>query len=311
MLEDRTVPTCNPFPCSGGNQPPEITVPGPQALNEDTDLFIAGISITDSDAGSADVQVILSVQNGALTVDTAVDLGVDIDDVIGNCTGTVTITAPLDAINATLADDEGLKYRGDLDFYGLETLSIDADDLGNTGTDGPKTDSDSVDIYVHALFDPGENLVVDEDAGPQLMPGWAQGLSVTNNDHPEWFAAGPAIDPATGDLTYETALNANGVATITLDTSDTFTITVNPINDAPSFTAANPPPVGEGASAVSVPGWATFSPGGGSDESTQTATYLYGRQHRQSQRVQRGAHGKQRRHAGLQRGGQHDRHVNV
>jgi hypothetical protein len=64
------------------------------------------------------------------------------------------------------------------------------------------------------------------------------------------FSAGPAIS-STGTLTYTPAANADGLATITLviqdnggtanggvDTSpsQTFTITVNSVNDAPSFT---------------------------------------------------------------------------
>ncbi|MEG4990191.1 DUF4347 domain-containing protein, partial [Microcoleus sp. BR0-C5] len=55
--------------------------------------------------------------------------------------------------------------------------------------------------------------------------------------------------------------------------SATATITINYVNDAPSFTATNPPAVNEDAGAQIVPGWATFNPGGGTDEATQTATY--------------------------------------
>ena len=95
------------------------------------------------------------------------------------------------------------------------------------------------------------------------MTGWATGISagpanessqplnfiVTNNNN-ALFSAQPAV-AATGTLTYTPAANANGSATVTVkihdnggianggvDTSapQTFTITVTPVNDAPSFT---------------------------------------------------------------------------
>jgi hypothetical protein len=218
------------------HDPPVITVPGAQTVNEDVDLYIEEISISDNDAGSANVQVNMSVQNGALTVATSISGGITSGQVTGNATDNVTITAPVSAINATLLDGAGLKYRGDLNFYGAETLTVVADDLGNTGAGGPMTDTETVDIFVIPLFDSGENLAVDEDAGPQTLAGWAPGLSVTGNDNASLFADAPAIDETTGDLTYTSAEDANGVATITLDTSDTFTITVNGVNDAPAIT---------------------------------------------------------------------------
>jgi methionine-rich copper-binding protein CopC len=49
----------------------------------------------------------------------------------------------------------------------------------------------------------------------------------------------------------------------------TATITVNPVNDAPSFTASNPPAVGEDAGTQTIPNWATFDPGP-PNESAQT-----------------------------------------
>ncbi|MCB8749397.1 DUF4347 domain-containing protein [Planktothrix agardhii] len=55
--------------------------------------------------------------------------------------------------------------------------------------------------------------------------------------------------------------------------SATATITITYVNDAPSFTATNPTAVNEDSGAQTVAGWATFSSGGGTDESAQTATY--------------------------------------
>jgi uncharacterized repeat protein (TIGR01451 family) len=149
-------------------------------------------------------------------------------------------------------------------------------------------------------FTAGANATVLEEAGPQTVAGWATAISpgapdeadqtvtfaVTANTNAALFSVAPAVSP-TGTLTFTPPPDADGAATITLvlqdnggtanggaDTSapQTFTITVNGINDAPSFTANNPPAVDEDAGAQSIPNWAAFSAGPAS-ESTQTATY--------------------------------------
>ncbi len=60
------------------------------------------------------------------------------------------------------------------------------------------------------------------------------------------------------------------------DTSATHSMTVDvtAVNDAPSFEASDPPAVDIGSDPVSISAWATINPGGGSDESGQTATYI-------------------------------------
>ena len=75
---------------------------------------------------------------------------------------------------------------------------------------------------------------------------------ITNNTNPALFSAAPAVSSA-GMLTYTSAPNAFGAATITLVAQDnggtanggvntsapqTFTITVTPVNDAPTLTNA-------------------------------------------------------------------------
>jgi hypothetical protein len=80
------------------------------------------------------------------------------------------------------------------------------------------------------------------------------------------------IDPATGNLTYTPAPNTNGTATVNITLSDngsgtlpnvntsaaqTFTITVTPVNDAPSFTKGANQTVLEDAAAQTVTNWAT------------------------------------------------------
>ena len=117
-------------------------------------------------------------------------------------------------------------------------------------------------------FTPGADQTALEDAGPQSV-AWATNISpgpaiesgqvvtfqVTGNTNAALFSAAPAIS-STGTLTYTPAPNANGTATITLELQDnggtadggvdtsapvSFTITVTPVNDAPSFTVGPNP----------------------------------------------------------------------
>jgi hypothetical protein len=110
-------------------------------------------------------------------------------------------------------------------------------------------------------FVKGPDLVVPEDAGPQVVSGWGQGVStgpmdeidqrlsfIVSNDNPDLFSVQPEVS-AEGTLTFLSAPNAHGTATVTArlmddggtaeggaDTSkpQTFIIRVSPVNDAPT-----------------------------------------------------------------------------
>ncbi|MDS4028772.1 MAG: FG-GAP-like repeat-containing protein [Candidatus Contendobacter sp.] len=150
-------------------------------------------------------------------------------------------------------------------------------------------------------FTKGADPTVLEDAGARTVAGWATAIDdgdpgsvqvltfqITNNTNPGLFSAGPAVDATTGNLTYTPAANANGTATITLTLSDdgsntspnvntsapqTFVITVNAVNDAPSFTKGANQTVLDNAGAQTVPGWATAISAGPADEASQTLTF--------------------------------------
>ena len=135
------------------NDGPINTVPGARVVDEDTALDISGISITDIDAGSDAIEVTLAVTAGTLTVDTGVSGGVGASALTGNATGSVVITAPLSAINTTLAAAGGLRYQGNADANGTDTLTVTTSDLGRSGDGGALKDIDSVPITVNAIND--------------------------------------------------------------------------------------------------------------------------------------------------------------
>ena len=144
----------------GSNDPPENALPaGPLLAQEDVPFSITGISITDPDAGTGNVSVTLSVTQGVLQVATGVPSGVTAQQISGNNSNQVVLTATLAQINATLANSQGLIYRSATNFNGADQLSLLTNDLGNSGTGGSLTDFDPVEISVAAVNDVPINSV--------------------------------------------------------------------------------------------------------------------------------------------------------
>ena len=172
---------------------------------------------------------------------------------------------------------------------------------------GLDSDPADVSVSVSSVNDPPtfgitSDSTANEDAGPQTVNNFAFNISpgaanesgqllqfiVTGNTNPGLFSASPAID-SSGTLTYTSAANANGQATITVvlkddggtanggsDTSapKTFTITVNSVNDAPTFTLAGTQTVLEDAGSQTVANFATAISVGPPQESGQTAQFI-------------------------------------
>ena len=149
---------------TGINDIPAITAPASVTAPHNVNRVISGISINDPDAGSDDIQLTLTVGDGTLTVSTTVVGGVASGDMTGNGTGTVVIHAAQSKINATLGDPAGLTYNDGGAGGTSDTLDIDTNDLGNNGTGGAMTDSDSITIIFN---DPpiatGQTVSVAED----------------------------------------------------------------------------------------------------------------------------------------------------
>jgi hypothetical protein len=149
-------------------------------------------------------------------------------------------------------------------------------------------------------FTKGSDPTVLEDAGPQTIAGWATGISAGpayesaqvlsfNIDNPlaALFAAAPAIS-AGGTLTFTPAPDQDGAATFTVTAHDdggtadggvdtsaaqTFTLTVSPVNDAPSFSKGGDQTVALSAAQQNIGGWATGITPGPANESGQNVTF--------------------------------------
>jgi hypothetical protein len=120
------------------NDPPVITAPASATVDEDVPQAIAGIAITDIDAGegatAGNLTVTFAVSQGTVTVNTTVPGG--IGGVLNNGTGLVTVSATPAQLAATLSHASGLVYLSNLNFNGTDQLVINANDAGQTGKGG-------------------------------------------------------------------------------------------------------------------------------------------------------------------------------
>ncbi|MGZ5431563.1 MAG: tandem-95 repeat protein [Thermoanaerobaculia bacterium] len=211
--------------------------------------------------------------------------------------------------NALFAAQPSIDPSGTLSFildpntFGSATVTVTLSDNGGTANGGVDTSApQTFALTVTAVNDEpsfiaGGDVTVNEDSGA-YSAAWATGISagpnegaqtltfVVTNDNNALFAAQPAID-ASGVLTFTPAADANGSAIVTVylmddggpanggdDTSPsvTFTITVNSINDAPSFTSGGDVTVNEDSGAYSS-AWATGISAGPANESGQSLTF--------------------------------------
>ncbi|MGH3079819.1 MAG: beta strand repeat-containing protein [Gaiellaceae bacterium] len=188
-------------------------------------------------------------------------------------------------------------YTPSANYFGPDSFKFRAND-GFANSNDATVSITVIGINDAPSFTAGADQTVNEDASAQTVNNWAtlisagpgetQTLTFTvSNDNNALFSSQPAISP-TGTLTYTPAADANGSATVSVflmddggtanggdDTSGTqqFTITVNAVNDPPSFTGGGNVTVAEDSGAYSA-GWATAISPGPADESGQTVTFV-------------------------------------
>ena len=163
---------------AGANLPPTVAAP-PYTTSEDVPKVLTGITFTDPDASAANVTVTLSVAHGTLALNTAVLGGLTAAQITGDGTGTITITAPLSAINATLTNATGLTYTPVSNFNGADVLNANINDLGNTGTGGALIASATANIVVATVND----APVAVNDGPFVTTaGVVKNIAVLGND---------------------------------------------------------------------------------------------------------------------------------
>ncbi|HEX2272120.1 MAG TPA: Ig-like domain-containing protein, partial [Pyrinomonadaceae bacterium] len=222
---------------------------------------------------------------------------------------TITVTNVSNPVGGTVAiNGTNVEFTPTANYSGPASFDYTITDNGTTnGAPDPKSDTATASFTINAINDPpsftkGADQSVNEDAGPQSVPGWATNISAGPNEVQNLtfnvsvvgttgnlaFSSAPAIDATTGTLTYTTAANTNGTANLSVTLSDdgsntppnsntsaaqTFNITVNAVNDAPTFQLGANPSVNENAGPQTINGFAfNFQPGPvtATDESGQT-----------------------------------------
>lgn len=134
---------------SAVNDAPINTVPGAQSSYRNIDLEFSSaqnnqILISDADAGSNSVKVILTGANGTISLSGTTGLTFTVGD--GDHDATMTFTGTISNINTAL---EGMVFSPATDYVGAAaSVRIQIDDQGNSGPGGPLTDDDTVSITI-------------------------------------------------------------------------------------------------------------------------------------------------------------------
>jgi len=199
-----------------------------------------------------------------------------------------------------------LTYTAAANANGVATITLNLQDNGGIANGGVDTSApQSFTITVTAVndvpsFTAQNPPAVNEDVGPQTATvataisagppdevAQTLAFSITNNSNAALFTGTPTISSA-GLLSYTPAPNTSGTAILTfrladnggtanggVDTSatQTITVTVNSVNDVPSFTAGPNQSVAEDAAAQTVNPWATAISPGPPDEAGQTLVF--------------------------------------
>ncbi len=272
------------FDISAVNDAPVITIPIDQSVTEDGSLTLSAangnaITIADIDLAAGDLQVTLTA-TGTLTL--AGTAGLVFTQGDGTEDGIMVFTGTLASVNAAL--DGLILVVAANQVTGIQ-IQIEVSDQGGAGSGGALTDTETIPVAVFTVndapsFTAGVDVSVEEDSGTSTTSAWATGISAgpadesdqtltfnVSNDNTDLFSAQPSVDGATGDLSFTPAENANGVAVVTVSVTDdgainltspdqTFTITVNGVNDAPELSV----PSGQ---SVDEDGGLTFSAANG------------------------------------------------
>ena len=190
------------------NDAPINTVPGPQGTNQNTPLIFSSgngnqISVADADAGTADIRVTLTATNGTVTLATTAGLSFSAGD--GTADITMTFDGTLTEVNTAM---NGMNFTPDAGFSGAASLTITSNDLGNSGTGGPLSDTDVVNIQVATNISIQDAQLVEPESGSANMlftvtlsaPAPAGGASVDFTTVQE----APALNHATAGDDYTT-----------------------------------------------------------------------------------------------------------
>lgn len=244
------------------NEVPVFTTGADQVVNEDVVAQVINNWATAIDDGDVEAQVLTFTVTALNTALFSVQPAV-------NASGQLTYTPAANAngatvVNVTLSDNGPAAPPPNVNTSPQQSFNITINALNDAPT-----------------FTKGSDQTITENSGAQTINNWAAGISDgdpeltqaltfnVSNDNNALFSVQPSISPS-GDLTYTSANDASGLATVNVTLSDdgagpgvntsapqTFTINVVSINDPPVFTKGPDQSINEDAGLQTVAGWAT------------------------------------------------------
>ena len=129
---------------SNVNEAPQISSTPLGSVGEGGSMQLTELSIVDPDSGTLDIRVTFGIAHGLLHID---ESGTLAGKVSGNDTHSVTVTASAPVIQAAIIGG-GLIYSATGAAAGTYPLTIQANDLGNSGPGGAQSSSASYDLTV-------------------------------------------------------------------------------------------------------------------------------------------------------------------
>ena len=158
------------------NDAPTIAVPVRLDFSEDTAGAVTGISIADVDAGGSVVTLTLAVPAGTLAA-----LNANGVTVTGSGSGTLVLTGSIADINAFIAASR-VSYLSAPNANGDVTLTATVNDLGNTGSGGALSASDTVVLRIAAVNDAPVITVPSSISLTEDTAGVITGITVSDVD---------------------------------------------------------------------------------------------------------------------------------
>ncbi|MCC6320460.1 MAG: tandem-95 repeat protein [Phycisphaerales bacterium] len=211
------------------------------------------------------------------------------------------------ASGPSISNSGTLTYTPAANASGTATFEVRVRDNGGSANGGVDTSGPAQATITVAAVNDAPSFVaaipaaVNEDSGPVSVGGWAAfnagpgeseqavlAYSVLGISNSSLFSSLPAVS-ADGTLTYTPAPNAFGSSSFQVrvrdnggtlnggaDTSGTqsFSITVNPVNDAPTVTLGSAPTIIEDGGPQTVFGYASFNEGAANESSQSIVQYI-------------------------------------
>jgi len=223
------------------------TVPGGAPVDQAIQTEIGqkvrffGGAVADADAADGANQIQVTVESVNGTIDVSSGTGAAIT---GDQSKSITITGTPAQVSASLSN---MTFTPDAGFVGTETVTITADDLGNSGSGGALTDVQTFTILVvepNVAPEAADDVATVDEDGTILIDALANDA----DDNGDALTITAITVPANGtaviegnQIRYTPEADFNGTDTISytvtdgngeLDTAQV-TVTVNAVNDAP------------------------------------------------------------------------------